>query len=256
MAAKTREGYTRRIGVLVPPGNVAVENEFPYFLPDGVGCSFSRLYRKSREVTVEGHREMLRSTEAAALSVAQSDPGIILFACTSASFMDGVGADEALSKRITDATGIQAIATATAVAQALRAVNARKVFMVTPYRDDMNTLERTFYSDAGFEIVDLQAIPCRTTTEIREVPSRQAAELVSAHGDTLAHCDSIFISCTNLHTLDQIAEVEKATGLPVVTSNQATLWAGLRGIGASGRGLGAGRLLEELDESEPAQAAE
>lgn len=256
MTARTREGYSKRIGVLVPPGNVAVENEFPYFLPDGVGCSFSRLYRKSREVSVEGHREMLRSTESAALSVAQSDPGIILFACTSASFMDGVGADEALAKRITDATGIPAIATATAVAEALRAVNASKVFMVTPYRDDINALERTFYTDAGFDIVDLQAIPCRTTTDIREVPSRRAAEMVAQHSDTVAQCDSIFLSCTNLHTMDVIAEIEAATGLPVVTSNQATLWAGLRAIGTSGRGLGLGRLLEELDGGAPARAAE
>ncbi|MEX2643635.1 MAG: aspartate/glutamate racemase family protein [Acetobacterales bacterium] len=255
MGNRTREGYTRRIGVLVPPANVAVENEFPYFLPDGVGCSFSRLYRKSREVTVEGHREMLQSTEASALSVAQSDPGVILFACTSASFMDGLGADEALAARITKATGIPAIATATCVSMALKAVGARKVFMVTPYRDDLNKLEREFYTAAGFDIVDLQAMSCRTTTEIRELPSRRAADLIATHKATLAGCDSIFISCTNLHTMDRIAEIEQATGLPVVTSNQATLWAGLRAVGASGRGLGAGRLLESLGAA-AAQAAE
>ena len=256
MTSRTRARSRKRIGVLVPPGNVAVENEFPYFLPEGVGCSFSRLYRKSREVSVEGHREMLRSTESAALSVAQSDPNVILFACTSASFMDGLGADEALAKRITDTTGIAATTTATAVAKALRAVNANRVFMVTPYQDDMNALERAFYSDAGFDVIDLQAIPCRTTTDIREVPSRRATEILAEHRDTVANCDSIFLSCTNLHTMDVIADIEAATGLPVVTSNQATLWAGLRAIGASGRGLGLGRLLDELDGSACAQAAE
>jgi maleate isomerase len=36
------------------------------------------------------------------------------------------------------------------------------------------------------------------------------------------------VSCTQLLTMDQIAPLEHELGVPVVTSNQATLWAGLR----------------------------
>ena len=36
--------------------------------------------------------------------------------------------------------------------------------------------------------------------------------------------DAVFLSCTNLRTLDVIDEIEAELGLPVVSSNQALAW--------------------------------
>ena len=41
----------------------------------------------------------------------------------------------------------------------------------------------------------------------------------------LSYSDCIFISCTGLNVLDIIETIETDFGLPVVTSNQVTLWA-------------------------------
>ena len=40
--------------------------------------------------------------------------------------------------------------------------------------------------------------------------------------------DCLFISCTGLNVLDLIEMGEQDFGLPVITSNQATLWGALR----------------------------
>jgi maleate cis-trans isomerase len=56
--------------------------------------------------------------------------------------------------------------------------------------------------------------------------------------------EALVVSCTNLRTFEVIAELERETGLPVVTSNQATLWALLARAGREARGRGLGRLLE------------
>ena len=44
----------------------------------------------------------------------------------------------------------------------------------------------------------------------------------------LAGAESIFISCTGLNVLDIIEDIETDFGLPVITSNQSTLWSALR----------------------------
>ena len=54
--------------------------------------------------------------------------------------------------------------------------------------------------------------------------------------------EAVFISCSNFRTLDILAQVEQATGLPVITSNQAALWGTLRAIDDQRIVPGAGRL--------------
>jgi len=44
----------------------------------------------------------------------------------------------------------------------------------------------------------------------------------------ISNSDCIFISCTGLNVLDIIETIETDFGLPVVTSNQVTLWGALR----------------------------
>jgi arylmalonate decarboxylase len=57
--------------------------------------------------------------------------------------------------------------------------------------------------------------------------------------------DTIFISCTNLATIQMIADLEEEIGKPVITSNQATFWRALRMAGVPDKIEGFGRLLLE-----------
>jgi len=50
--------------------------------------------------------------------------------------------------------------------------------------------------------------------------------------------DAYFISCANIQSMDVIDELETKLGKPVVTSNQAALWAALRALGISAPGPG------------------
>ena len=45
---------SRRIGALIPPGNVTVEREFAYFAPAGVYVHYNRLYRPTVSVDKAG----------------------------------------------------------------------------------------------------------------------------------------------------------------------------------------------------------
>jgi maleate cis-trans isomerase len=59
------------------------------------------------------------------------------------------------------------------------------------------------------------------------------------------HNQAIFISCTNFRAVEIIERLERETGKPVVSSNQATVWFALRKLRIKDRIKGFGRLLEE-----------
>lgn len=234
----------RRIGVLIPPPNVAVEEEMPRYVPPGVRLHGTRLFRRTEEVNYDTLTEMLASVSRSAISIAQIQPEVILFACTSASFIGGVGTDEEIGRRIEEVTGIPGVATSTALVAALRFRRAKRVFLVTPYIEDLNRREQEFLRDNGFEVPHTVSFLCDKGHMIRAIPSSRVTDLILSNRHLAAECDVTFISCTGLHSMDQLETLEATLKMPVISSNQATLWAGLRRMGVDASGLHGGSLLD------------
>lgn len=237
----------RRIGALIPPGNVTVEREFPRYLPAGFSVHCNRLYRASVAVDRDGLLSMIQSAEQAARGLAQAGVEIIVYACTSGSFLSGPGREDEIGEMITGWTGLPACTTSTAVIRALRALDARRVFMLTPYSRDIHAQEIEFLAHRGIRVEGDDTFACPDTVMIRNITSERVAERVLEHRAAASAADAVFISCTNLLTLDQIEPLERALGVPVVSSNSCTLWAALRRIGAPTGALGLGRLFERTD---------
>ncbi len=239
------DNTVRRIGILAPPGNVALERELPGWLPPGVVMNHNRLSRPGNAISADSLLAMAESVDRAAHDLAQAHPEVIVYGCTSGSFLEGIGKEARLADRITEVTGIPAVTTSTAVVEALRAFGARRIFMVTPYPDAVNEHEVTFARHYGFEVVALDSFRCPTSEDIRAVSSDQVAEKVLGNAAAIRDCDTIFISCTNLLCMDRIGLIEQRSGRPVVTSNQASLWAGLRRMaGVKLHDVAAGRLFQ------------
>jgi maleate isomerase len=238
------DNKVRRIGILAPPGNVAMERELPLFLPPGVVMNHNRLSRPGNAISRESLLAMAESLDRAAHDLAQAHPEIIVYGCTSGSFLEGVGKEARLAERITRLTGIPAVTTSTAVVEALRAHGARRIFLVTPYPDAVNEHEIAFCRHYGFEVVALESFRCPVSEDIRAISSDQVAELALGNAEAIGDCDAIFISCTNLLTMDRIETIEARSGRPVVTSNQASLWAALARMGAPMRDVRAGSLFQ------------
>jgi maleate isomerase len=58
--------------------------------------------------------------------------------------------------------------------------------------------------------------------------------------------DALLCSCTAWRSVEAVAELERRTGKPVVTSNQASVWASFRALGLRSALKGFGRLLQDL----------
>lgn len=211
-----------RIGILVPPPNTTLESELPRYAPSGVTFHWNRVARSTADVTVESLSEMAGNCVGAAETLSLSGVSMLVFACTSGSFIHGYGWDEELNRRLTEATGRPAITTSTAVVQALAAVGGSSISLATPYLEEITGLERKFLQENGFDVVSTRSLGLRDSNEIGMVSAETVARL--GRGAYQRGCDVLFLSCTNLPTLDIIDELEMDLGVTVVSSNQATLW--------------------------------
>lgn len=215
-------GWRAKIGIVFPSTGVAPEYEFHKYAPEGVAPLTQRVLFE--RVDPSGLTEM--SERVAEASKLLSIADLIVFACTSGSLIKGIGYDEQLIQQIQQASGVRTITTSTAVVRALRALHAKKVAVATPYSDEVNRIEKRFLEDSGFEVLAIQGLG---NVEPNLMSFTTVADMYRLTKEVLhPQADAIFVSCTGIGIADGIVTMERDFGLPVVTSNQASLWAALR----------------------------
>ena len=84
---------------------------------------------------------------------------------------------------------------------------------------------------------------------LRTLPASLVAAL--AHEAMVPGVDAMLIACTDFGTLPVVATLEADLGIPVVTSNQAQLWATLQAAGVYAPVCGWGQLLDGTRSSRP-----
>ena len=87
------------------------------------------------------------------IELGSANVDVVVFACTSSSFVQGTDGESRLSRTIEQSSRTRAVTTSDAVRQALLSLNARRISMVTPYTADINALEVDFLSAAGITVV-------------------------------------------------------------------------------------------------------
>ena len=90
----------------------------------------------------------------AARQLATCDPDLVVYMCTSGSFMDGSRGESELRRRLTDLTGKPVITTSQAVLEAHRALDIRRPVMLTPYDENLTNREIAWLKSNGVDVVD------------------------------------------------------------------------------------------------------
>ena len=236
-------GYRAKIGLIVPSTNTVNEPEFYTMAPRGVSIHTARIMLLGK-ATEESYLKMGNETSRAASELATAEVDVIAWGCTSGGV---VMPCEKIESMIVEASGIPGVATISAVTTALKAVGAKKIALGTPYVNFVNEAEVEFLIDAGFEVVSWYGLELGETQEERRGIGRVPPESLyrlARYIDRKA-VDTVFLSCTNLATVNMIAGIEEEIGKPVITSNQAMFWRALRAAGVPDKIEGFGRLLEE-----------
>jgi maleate isomerase len=96
---------------------------------------------------------------------------------------------------------------------------------------------------SGIRVAAIRGMGLTKSIDMGKVQPSETYSLAREVVRSSERADGIFISCGNLRSFEAIELLERDTGLPVVTSNQAGLWHALRLAGVSERLSGLGRLL-------------
>ncbi len=231
-----------RLGFICVANAGLTEGDMFSMRPRGVGLSFTHM-RMGTECTVDNLAQMEHDLDDAlgGFVPARTDMDVICYNCTSGSFVIG---EEAIRAKIEngrpDVTGTTLL---TGVVAALKATNASRIAIGTAYTPDIDELERSYFTQNGFEVTDLKGLGLMTDVEMNRVsPDCLVAFAKSLDVRT---ADAIFLSCGALRSLEVVEDIERETGLPVICSNQASFWHCLRLAGIEDRIAGYGRLLQE-----------
>lgn len=236
-----------RIGLLVPSTNTTVERDFQHL---GAGCaSFhsQRMRVPDGTMTAELLDQMNAELASDIRCLATADVDVVAYACTSGTFVKGSAWDAAVVEDIRAISGKPAAAASPSVVAALRSLEARRISVATPYPDWTNERLKAYLEANGFEVLSIASDPRAAAGGHRSI-NDQAPEEIAEFAVRTAHpeADAIFCSCTAWRSLEAADRIEQASGRPVVTSNQALLWASLRQAGAARPLAAGGKLLREL----------
>jgi len=235
-------GWRAKIGSIYPAPGCTGETEFHQMAPEGVAICTTRI--PLEHTTPESLIKMADYIEEASMLLSQAKVDVIAFCCTSGSLIKGAGYDREIIQRIESLVHIPATTTATSVVEGLKVMGIEKVVVATPYSDEVNQKERLFLESHSFKVQDIRGLGIINPREMADVEPGVIYKL--AKGMISDTTDGVFISCTGLGIINIIEILESDIQKPVITSNQATMWAALRKAGVGEKIQGFGRLLQEF----------
>jgi maleate isomerase len=223
-----------RIGVLLTSDN-AIDPELWRWCPPGVSLHITRLLDWDDDEHDDDVSGSLRASQPGVIGPATAsfdliEPEVIVFACTSGSFVEGAAGEARVRETMLAAGAKRALTTSGALLDAIRALDLQRVAVGTPYNERLSRLLQTYLEDAGVEVPSLAWAPPGPGSELVDITEDDLEEL--AERAFAPDADALFLSCTALETIDLIAPLQERYGVPVITAVQVTMWAALAMAGA------------------------
>ena len=232
---------THHFGVLIPSTNTTVEIEYSRLLPPTLQAHVGRLltsgtgpFAPSKDEDVDYQARLLGTAKVEVISLAQTSASL---------FADDY--DAATTKRMSAAAGVRAITSAQAIGQAVQALGARRIALVSPYSPPV--IERAKRYDEGkygLEVVALEGFAATDSYMIGKLGPENARDAFSRIDRP--EIEELVVPGGNFPTMSFVAAWEEEFSKPVITTNQAALWAMMGIMGVREPLPGLGRLLETV----------
>ena len=221
-------GSRARIGLIVPPTNTANEAEWHTIAPEYVSIHSARMPLHADTKSEAGIAALYADIEKFSADLNQAEVDVVAYGCTAGSMVSPV---ESLAQFIAEKTGRKALTTAQSIVEALRALQAQRIAVATPYFDSINNHEKDFLRENGFDVVSMEGLGYGSSgvTDFRNICRIAPGDVANlARRVDKENADAILLTCTDLSTLAVINLLEKELGKPVISSNSATFWYALR----------------------------
>ncbi len=209
------------VGLIFPPANYPMPPDVAALFPAGLrfignGLGFNGM-------TIESYDEAIPRALPRAKELADQGANLISVFGSSITFYKGAAFNRELTDKVTALTGVPATTQSNGLVDGLRHVNARRVAVATAYTDIVTDKLKIFLEEHGFTVASAKGLG------FERIPEGGATHeiLVKLGVDSYAassKADALVMSCGGLRTLDVIVPLEKAIGVPVVSSTPHGLW--------------------------------
>ena len=233
-------GSRARIGLVVLATDYTIEHEMRVLvnLP-GVDIYHARI-ANSPNISPDSLRAMEPLITATAELILPGDTlDVLAYACTSASIVLGTST---VAKNL-NAAKPEAKTTNPAFAafEAFAALGAKRIAVLTPYSKNVNAMVQNSLEDVGFDVPVFGSFnePHDPTVAAIDSQSLKTGIARITEGQDV---DAIFISCTSVRIVADVAAIETELDIPVTSSNHALAWHCLRLAGIDDKQPELGRL--------------
>ena len=224
---------TYRIGQIVPSSNTTMETEIPAMLlrrekvePERFTFHSSRM--RMKEVTEEELAAMDADSDRCAIELSDARVDVLGYACLVAIMSKGPGyhreAEARLHQRTLESGAPAPVVTsAGALVNGLKVLGAKKIGLITPYMKPLTQLVIEYIEAEGIAVVDGISLEIPDNFE---VGAQDPLALVDISKSLeLDRADALVLSaCVQMPSLEAVPIVEKARGLPVISTAIATTY--------------------------------
>ena len=213
------------IGLIALANDLVIEQEINYFVGIEGAAVFADRIPFEPDATLENLVNMKNDIKGCVERLAPiGELDVIAFGCNSGSIAIGPATIEKEVNQVMP--DVKCTTPISATIKALRALNCRKLAILTPYIDEINTdianyLEKwdlVLAAKGSFKVLSAKDVSMIDPNSIYDAGLR-----LGGHG-----VDALFLPCTALRVSPVLEELEKKIQKPVITSNQAMAWHCLR----------------------------
>ncbi len=243
-----------RLGILYPPSGA----EFEYYrhgerLGEDVRIALMgvRIFGDDDEHAPHHLRRTaaIPNLETSARALAPLAPAAAIWACTSGSFIDGLGHARAQVDALGGMLGCPATSTSLAFPAALNVLGIARVSILATYPDATASAFGNFLGEAGIEVNEMRCLDAPSGPAAAALG--EAAFFDTAMAMSIAPGTALLIPDTAVPTLAWIQALEDRLGCAVLTANQVSLWHTARLAGLDTALPGIGRLWTATGDTSP-----
>jgi maleate cis-trans isomerase len=218
--------------IVVPENNTTMKPEISALCPALVPIAVARVKRPARTLLLEDLPAYTEATLDAIAPFAAEPFDLVIHGCIAVGFLGGPGSNAQMVERLRERSRATVVSTAGAMIDALRGAGVAETAVVTPYLHPVNDGLRDYLQKSGIQVETLNSFFCNTTAELGAITENQVLEL--ARRTVTPRSKSLFVACSQLPTLNAIAQLRAEFGIPVWSSIQATAWAGAEALTKQG----------------------
>ncbi len=235
----------KRIGLIVPSSNTNVEPDFAMLCP--VGVTVHSVRSGGYDVNVIPDSAEMQNFARHSLDQNLNDlrdarVDIIAYGCTSATLSEGPQFDAQFCAELQEKSGVPSVTTAGALVEAIHAIGAKRVAFTSPYVEALSAEAVAYLIKSDIDVVNEKVFEQELNSLEQNALTPQDAYDMALNTD---HPDAqaIVISCTDYRALEAVPALEAALNKPVITSNQALMFACLQRLKLSNQEVVFGGIL-------------